>query len=115
MFTLYEKYKINRLILKSDYIRYSPSEISTINTANSQIHNIFPGVGSVISLLISYLDLVSDVVHAATKHRYVDGNDIGLVNLRPIALFSNYKLTTSSGKHVKDINQAHIVSFFCIN
>ena len=37
MFKLNEKYGINRDILKCDYIRYSPSEISTINTANSQV------------------------------------------------------------------------------
>ena len=36
MFNLKEKYEVNRGILKCDYIRYSPSEISTINTTNSQ-------------------------------------------------------------------------------
>ena len=41
---------------------------------------------------------------------YVDGNNIRLVNLGPIALFSNYKLTTSSGKHLENIDHAHIVS-----
>ena len=38
MFKLSEKYEIDRKILKCDYIRYSPSEISTINTPNSQIY-----------------------------------------------------------------------------
>ena len=33
-----------------------------------------------------------------------------MVNLRPIALFSNFKLTTSSGKHLEEISHAHIVS-----
>ena len=33
-----------------------------------------------------------------------------LVNLGPIALFSNYKLTASPGKYVEDISHAHIVS-----
>ena len=37
MFKLIEKYSINRDITKYDYIRYSPSEISTINTVNSQV------------------------------------------------------------------------------
>ena len=40
----------------------------------------------------------------------MDGNDIRLVNLGPIALFSNYKLTTSSGKHLENIDHALIVS-----
>ena len=61
-------------------------------------------------MLNSYIELNFDVLHAATNNRYVDGNDIRLVNLGPIALFSNYKLTTSSGKHLENIDHAHIVS-----
>ena len=110
MFKLSEKYEINRDILKCDYIRYSPSEISTINTANSQVYINIPREDSVISLLNSYIELNFDVLHAATNNRYADGNDIRLVNLGPISLFSNYKLTTSSGKHLENIDHAHIVS-----
>ena len=111
MFKLNEKYEINRDILKCDYIRYSPSEISTINTANSQVYINIPREDSVISLLNSYLELNFDVLHAAApNNRYADGNDIRLVNLGPIALFSNYKLTTSSAKHLENIDHAHIVS-----
>ena len=110
MFKLSEKYEFNRDILKCDYIRYSPSEISTINTANSQVYINIPREDSVISLLNSYLELNFDVLHAATNNRYVDGNDIRLVNLGPIGLFSNYRLTTSSGKHLEIIDHAHIVS-----
>ena len=111
MFKLSGKYEINRDILKCDYIRYSPSEISTINTANSQVYINIPREDSVISLLNSYIELNFDVLHAAApNNRYADGNDIRLVNLGPIALFSNYKLTTSSGKHLENIDHAHIVS-----
>ena len=110
MLKLSEKYDVDRRILKCDYIRYSPSEISTINTANSQIYINIPREDSIISLLNSYLDLNFDVLRADNNNRYADGNDIRLVNLGPIALFSNYKLTTSSGKHLEDINHAHIVS-----
>ena len=42
MFIPNEKYEVDRRILKCDYIRYSPSEISTINTANSQIYKNIP-------------------------------------------------------------------------
>ena len=97
-------------ILKGDYIRYSPSEISTINTPNSQLYINIPREDCVISLLNSYLELNCDVLHAATNNRYVDGNDIRLVNLGPIALFSNYKLTTSSGKHLENIDHVYVVS-----
>ena len=110
MFKLSENYEIDRWILKCDYIRYSPAEISTINTANSQIYINIPREDSVISLLNSYVELNFDVLHAANNNRYVDANDIRLVNLAPIALFSNYKLTTSSGKHVEEIGHAYIVS-----
>ena len=56
MFKLNEKYEINRDILKRDYIRYSPSEISTKNTTNSQVYINIPREDSVISLLNSYLN-----------------------------------------------------------
>ena len=49
-------------------------------------------------------------MHATTNNRYVDGNDIRLATLGPVALFSKYKLTTSSGKHLEDVSHAHIVS-----
>ena len=58
----------------------------------------------------SYLDLNFDVLHAATNKRYADCVKRRLVNLGPIALFSNYKLTTNSGKHSEDFSNAHIVS-----
>ena len=95
MFKLDEKYEVNRSILKCDYGRYSPCERNTINTANSQIYINIPREDSVISLLISYLDLYLHVLNAGTNNKCVDGNDIRLVNLGPTALFSNYKLTTS--------------------
>ena len=110
MFNLCEKYEVDRRILKCDYIRYSPSEISLIDTANSQIYINIPREDSLVSLLNSYLDLNFDVVHAATNNRYADGDDIRLINLGPIALFINYKLATSSGKHLEDISHGHIVS-----
>ena len=110
MFKLSEKYSVNRDILKCDYIPYSPSGRSTINTTNSQVHFNIPREDSVISLLNSYLEINFDVLHAATNNRYVDSNNIRLVNLGPIALFSSYRLTTSSGKHLENIDHAHIVS-----
>ena len=111
MFKLNEKYEITSDILKCDYIRYSPSEISIIKTANSQVCINIPREDSVISLLKSYLELNFDVLHAAApNNRYVDGNNTRLVNLGPIAFFSNYKITTSSGKHLENTDHAHIVS-----
>ena len=110
MFKQNEKYEIERRILKCDNIIYSPSEFSTINTPNSQIFINIPREDSVIPLLNSYLELNFDVLQAATGNRYADANDIRLVNPGPNALFSNYKLTSSSGKHLEEISHAHIVS-----
>ena len=110
MFKLNENYEVDRKILKRDYIRYSPAETSTINTPNSQIYINIPRDDSVISLLNSYLDLSFEVIKKDDNSRYANGNDIRLVNLGPVALFSNFKLTTSSGKHLEDISHAHLVS-----
>ena len=94
MFKLNENYEVDRRTLKCDYIRYSPAETSTIDTPNNQIYIIIPREGSVISLLNSCLHLYFEVIKKADNSRYGNGNDIRLVNLGPIALFSNFKLTT---------------------
>ena len=99
MFKLSDKYENIRKILKCDYIRYSPSEISTTNTANCQIYIIIPREDSVISLLIKDLELKHDVLYDVSNDRYVNINDIRLINLGPVALFSVYKLPNSSRKH----------------
>ena len=108
MFTLNAKYQIERRIQKCDCIRHSPIEISTINTHNSRICINLLREASVISLLNSYLELNFDELHAATGNTYTDGDDIMLVNLGLIALFSFYKLTTSSGKPLQEISHVHI-------
>ena len=110
MFKLNENYEVDRRILKCDNLRYSPAETSTINTPNSQIYINIPREDSVISLLNSYLDSNFEVIKKADNSRYGNGNDIKLVNLGPIALFSDFKQATSSGKHLEDISHAHLVS-----
>ena len=55
MFKLSENHEVDRRILKCDYIRYSPAQISTINTANSEIYINIPRDDSVNSLLNSYI------------------------------------------------------------
>ena len=110
MFKLNEENEVDRRILKCDYISSSPAETSTINTPNSQLFNNIPREDSVISLLTSYLDLNFEFIKKTDKSRYANEDDKKLVNLGTIALFSNFKLTTSSGKHLEDNRQAHIVS-----
>ena len=60
-------------------------------------------------MLKIYLDLNFDVIKKADNSRYANGDNIKLVNRRPIALFSNFKLTTNSGSYLEEISQAHIV------
>ena len=109
MFKLSENNEIDRIVSTCVYIRYSPSEISTTNPPDSQVYNNIPKEDNVISLLSSYVELNSDVLHAATNNRYVDRDDIRLVNLGPISLYSNYKLSTSSGKQLEKNDHAHFV------
>ena len=109
MFKLNEILEVGRRILKCGYKRYSPSEISAINTAHSQIHIKIPREVSVIFLINKYLDLNFDVLHADNNNRYGNYTNLRLNNLGAIGLFSNYKLTTSSGKKLEDIIHAHFV------
>ena len=55
-------YEVDRRILKSDYIRYSPTQTSTINTFISQIYINIPREDSVLSLLNSYIDLSFEII-----------------------------------------------------
>ena len=103
-------YEVDRRILKCEYIRYSPAETSTINTPYSQIYINIPREDSVFSFLNNYLDINCEVIRKADNSRYANGIDIRLVNLGPIAFFKNFKLTTSSAKHLEDFSHALLVS-----
>ena len=65
-------------------------------------------------MLNKYLELNFDVLHAVTSNRYVDGDVIRLFNLGPIALFSSYKLKTSSGNSLKKLITL-IKDHYCTN
>ena len=106
MFKLNEKYETIRNILKYDYIRYSPFEICTIKTPNSQTYINIHREDSVDTASKRFLDLNFDVLNSATNKWYADNDDIRLVNLGPNALFSKYKLTSSSEKHLENIEHA---------
>ena len=110
MSKLNEKSEVIRNILKCFFIRYSPTEKSTINTSKSQISNNIHREDSVISLLSSYLDSSFDVLHVATNKRHAVDDDIRLVIRGPIALISNYELTNKSGKNLEDFSHAYFVS-----
>ena len=95
MFNPNKKYEITRSNLKRDYIRYSPSKISTTITANRQKYYNIPRAVSVISSLNSYLEFSFEVFKKIGNSRYANSIDIRLINLALTALFGNFNLTTS--------------------
>ena len=63
----------------------------------------------IISLQNSFIGLEFEVLKNDNT-RFVDGNQISLINLGPIALFSEASIRTSSGKHLEKIDNLHCVS-----
>ena len=100
---------MDKPIHKIDFIKYSPSSLATINNNNSNISIIFPREDAYICLQNSYISLEFEVLKNDDT-RYADGDQISLVNFGPVALFSEAKLTTSSGKHLEKVDNLHPIS-----
>ena len=100
---------MDKPIHKIDFIKYSPSSLATINNNNSNISIIFPGEDAYFCLQNSYMSLEFEVLKNDDT-RYADGDQISLVNFGPVALFSEAKLTTSSGKHLEKVDNLHPTS-----
>ena len=99
---------MDKPIHKIDFIKYSPSSLATFNNSNSNISIIFPRKDAYICLQNSYISLEFEVLKNDDK-RYADGDQISLVNFGPVALFSEAKLVTSSGKHLEKVDNLHPV------
>ena len=108
-FNLKNTKTLSRELYKSDFYRYIPSSLATVNNNNSNITINIPREDSYISLQNSYI-LIDFEVTRNDDTKYVDANEISLVNLGPVALFSEGKLTTHSGKHLENIENLHTVS-----
>ena len=100
---------MDKPIHKIDFIKFSPSSLATINNNNSNISIIFPREDAYICLQNSYISLEFEVLKNDDT-RYADGDQISLVNFGPVALFSEAKLTTSSGKHLEKVDNLHPIS-----
>ena len=109
LFSLKNKYAMDKPIHKIDFIKYSPSSLATINNNNSNISIIFPREDAYICLQNSYISLEFEVLKNDDT-RYADGDQISLVNFGQVALFSEAKLTTSSGKHLEKVDNLHPIS-----
>ena len=97
---------MDKPIHKIDFIKYSPTSLAAINNNNSNISIIFPREDAYICLQNSYISLEFEVLKNDDT-RYADGDQISLVNFGPVALFSEAKLTTSSGKHLEKVDNLH--------
>ena len=109
MFSLKNKYTLEKPIHKIDFIKYNPSSLATVNNANSNIIVSLPREDAYICLLNSFISLEFEVLKN-NNTRFVDGDEISLVNFGPISLFSEAKLTTSSGKHLEKVDNLHLIS-----
>ena len=109
MFSLKNKYTLEKPIHKIDFIKYSPSSLATSNNTNSNTTISFPREDAYICLQNSFISLEFEVLKN-NNTRYAHGDEIGLVNFGPISLFSEAKLTTSSGKHLEKVDNLHLLS-----
>ena len=109
MFSLKNKYTLEKPIHKINFIKYNPSSLATINNTNSSISISLPREDAYICLQNSFISLEFEVLKN-NNTRYADGDEIGLVNFGPISLFSEAKLTTSSGKHLEKVDNLHLIS-----
>ena len=111
MFNLSQKYAADRPILKCDCFRYTPLSLNLVNGQNGENIQFFFHMlreDGAISLRERYLELDFNVTRRASSHaRYADGDHIRVVNLGAIALFKKYRLTSSSGKEMDEIDNAH--------
>ena len=81
-----------------------------MNKENNQLSVDIPIEDSAVPLKDSFLELDFIVSHKAAAHsRYVDGDYIRLVSLGLLALNNKCRLTSSSGKEKKEIDNAHVI------
>ena len=106
LFSLKNKYAMDKPIHKIDFIKYSPSSLTTINNNNSNTSIFFPREDGYICLQNSYISFEFEVLKNDDT-RSADGDQICLVNVWPVALFSEAKLVTSSGKHLEKVDNVH--------
>ena len=97
---------MDKPIHKIDFNKNSPSSLATINNNYSNISIIFPREDAYICLQNSFISLGIEVLKNDDT-RYADGDQISRINFGPVALFSEAKLVTSSGKHLEKVDNLH--------
>ena len=111
MFRIMERYKADRYVLKSGYICCIPKSKNNVGSPNSQFFIKIQRQDSAFSLKGSNLELEFETIHIVGNHDdHEKTDDKRLVNLAQIALYSEHKMTTSSGKDLGRIDYAHVMS-----
>ena len=105
-FSLKSKYTLEKAYHKIDFIKYSPSSLSTINNNNANISISLPREDAYICLQNSYISLEFEVLKNEDT-RFNDGDETNLVNFGPVAFLSEAKLTTSSAKQPEKVDNLH--------
>ena len=108
MFNLSQKCAAERPILNCDCIRYTPLSLNLVNRENNQVFSDVPREDSAISLKDGYLELDFNVTHRAGS-QLAYGDHMRLVNLGPMAIFNNYRLTSANEKEIEEIDIAHVI------
>ena len=109
MFNITRKLTVDRLI--SEYVcnRYTPPSLNLVIEEKIQIFIDIPREDSVIPLKVNYLDIYGNLnLTAGADNRFLDGDNIRLVNQAPLALFNKYRLTSSSGRELQEVDNAHV-------
>ena len=85
-----KKNAVDRLIVESDHIRYTPTSLNLANRKNIQLFIDILREDSAISLRDCYTEVFFNVTHRAAGHaQYPDGDQIRLVKLSSVAFFIN--------------------------
>ena len=85
MFSLKEKYTLDKPNNEIDFINYSLISLATINYNTSNISISFPREDSYFRSQNPYLSNKSEVLKYDDT-RYADGDEIALVNFGPVAV-----------------------------
>ena len=106
---LKNEYALDKPIHKVDFIKYSTKCLATINNNNSKFSISLPREDAYICLQNSCISVDFEVVRNDNT-RYVDKDQIKLVNFRSVALFTEAKLTAISGKHLEKVDSFKIIN-----
>ena len=102
------KKTIEKPVHKNIFFKYSPTSLATINNNNSIVSISLSSEDPYICLQNSNTSKNFEVLKQDDT-RYADGDQISLMTFGPVALFSEAKLTTSSGKHLEEVDKLHTV------